>query len=270
MNTAIKQGSTVASGIRAGWLVCMLLLVAFPAWGQPPASAKAAFDNYARTVEARLAAQHRSAAFLAPADDAALRRGETDIQQVDAPDIPGAMLHHWRATAFLPGVTAAQFEHLIRGYPDYPRLFAPQIVSARVLAQHGDHYQVQMRVRQRHVITVVMDTAYDIVYTHAAPDRGYTASHSTRIDEIADAGTPDERVLGPGEEHGFLWRQNTYWTWQPSPGGLTVQVESLTLTRGIPQALAWAITPFLESVPRDSIDFTMGRIRDGLKAHTGQ
>ena len=64
-------------------------------------------------------------------------------------------------------------------------------------------------------------------------------------------------TLQPVEQHGFLWCQNTYWSWQERDGGLYLQLESLTLTRAIPTGLAWAARPFVESIPRDSLEFTL-------------
>jgi hypothetical protein len=71
--------------------------------------------------------------------------------------------------------------------------------------------------------------------------------------------------LGPGEEHGFLWRMNTYWSYEERDGGLCIQIESVTLSRSIPIGLGWAIGPFIESVPRDSLEFTLRATSDALR-----
>ena len=52
-----------------------------------------------------------------------------------------------------------------------------------------------MRVRQRHVITVVMDTVYDVTFGRLDAQHGYSISRSTRISEIDSPGTGGERVL---------------------------------------------------------------------------
>jgi hypothetical protein len=72
-------------------------------------------------------------------------------------------------------------------------------------------------------------------------------------------------VLGPGEEHGFLWRMNTYWSYEERDGGLYIQIESVSLSRSIPIGLGWAIGPFIESVPRDSLEFTLRATSDALR-----
>ena len=52
-----------------------------------------------------------------------------------------------------------------------------------------------MRVRQKHVITVVMDTSYDVSFGRLDAQHGYSVSRSTRISEIDSPGTRRERVL---------------------------------------------------------------------------
>jgi hypothetical protein len=117
-----------------------------------------------------------------------------------------------------------------------------------------------MRVRQKHVITVVMDTSYDVTFGH-----GESVSRSTQVEEIADAGTRDEHALSAADAHGFLWRQNTYWSYAERDGGLVLQVESVSLSRAIPHGLAWAVGPFVESVPKESLEFTLRSVCRALQ-----
>jgi hypothetical protein len=265
----IGGGSWAAAGL--------LLLLAAPAWvaAQPTPAATAAFNSYVERVEARLDAQHRAAGgFLAPVDFARLRRGELVIEQLTTGDqltsgageeLPGALLHDWRGTAFITGGKAADFERLMKDFAAYPRVYSPQVLTASILEHDGDHFQTTMRVRQKHVLTVVMDTTYDITFGRLDAQRGYSVTRSTKITEIDSPGMARERALGPGEEHGFLWRMNTYWSYEERDGGLYVQIESVTLSRSIPTGLGWAIGPFIESVPRDSLEFTLRATSDALR-----
>ena len=258
----------------------LLLLLSACATGtcEAPAAATAAFNAYAGKVESRLAEQHGSPnGFLVSVGsnietDQRLHRGELIIEQLTPAkehELPGAMLHHWRGTAFIRGATAADFEQLMKGFSGYPQRFSPQVVRAGVLLPRGekipDHFTASMRVRQRHVITVVMDTTYDISYGRLDPQHGYSASRSTRISEIASAGTAKEHALSDGEEHGFLWRQNIYWSYEERDGGLYIQVESISLTRSIPAGLGWIVQPYVESVPRESTEFTLRAAYNALR-----
>ena len=181
--------------------------------------------------------------------------------------LPGAMLHHWRGTAFAAGAKAADFERLMRDFNAYPQRYAPQVMSARVISQHGDSYRTTMRVRQKHVITVVMDMTYDITFGRLNPQHGFSISRSTQVSEINSPGTSKERALSSSEEHGFLWRLNTYWSYEERDDGLYMQIESVSLTRSIPVGLGWAVGPFVESVPRESLEFTLRATCDALLKH---
>ncbi len=246
--------------------------------GEPTAAAQSAFNSYSAAVESRLVQQHKSQnRFLAydrgDAEDAeaSLHQGKMIIERVTEPigpslhgELTGAMLHHWRGTAFAPGATAADFERLMRDFNSYPQHFAPQVVQAKVCSERSGIMQVWMRIRQKHVITVVMDTNYDITFGQLDQRHGYSISRSTRVDEIASPGTRTEHPLSAGEEHGFLWRLNTYWSYEERDGGLYLQVEAVSLTRSIPSGLGWAIGPYVASIPRESLEFTLNSAKQAL------
>ena len=257
---------------RIGFVLCGLLICLAThglVVAEAPPAAVSAFKSYIGTVESRLAQQHRTQnGFIAPVEigeeaEMRLRGGELIIEKQTpsaGAELSGAMLHHWRGTAFAPGAKAADFERLMREFGSYPRYFSPQVLQTKVLTQRDDHFQTVMRVRQRHVITVVMDTVYDINFGRLDAQHGYSVSRSTRVSEIESPGGSSERVLSPREEHGFLWCLNTYWSYEERDGGLYMQIESVSLTRSIPTGLGWAIGPFVESVPRESLEFTLGAV----------
>ena len=242
-------------------------------FAEAPAAALPAFDQYVSGVDARLANQHRSPAnFLARASgtevEKRLRQGELIVERISpasGAEPPGAMLHHWRGTAFAAGATAADFERLMRDFGGYPKYFSPQVVQAKVISQAGDRFQTVMRVRQKHVITVVMDTTYDVNFSRLDARHGYSISRSTQISEIDSPGTSRERALSKKEEHGFLWRMTTYWSYEERDGGVYMQIESVSLSRSIPTGLGWAVGPFMESVPRESLEFTLRSVCNALR-----
>jgi len=255
--------------VQTAGAVLLLAMAAGLAAEEPTPDALAGFQTYADRVESRLAKQHESEdSFLAPVDRARLRRGEVVIEQLtpaNGVELPGALVHDWRGTAFLPGVTLADYERLLQDFEAYPRHWAPEVVRANELEQQGDHYQMTMRVVQHHILTVVTDGTYDVTFGQLDAHHGYCTSRSTQISEIDAAGTAKERALTPSEEHGFLWRMNTYWSYEERDGGLYLQIESVSLTRSIPTGLGWLIGPFVESVPRESLEFTLQATRDALK-----
>jgi hypothetical protein len=243
------------------------------AMAEPTPAAVSAFDGYVHSVESRLARQHQSrngflAPPLTPQDEQRLRKGELIIEPITpltGLPLSEALLHDWRGTAFAAGAKAADFERLMRNINGYPQYFSPQVLQARVLAQQGDHLQALMRIRQKHVLTVVLDTSYDINFGRLDAQRGYSISRSTKISEIDSPGAAGEHALGPSEEHGFLWRLNSYWTYEERDGGLYLQIESVSLTRAVPNGLNWIIQPFIEKIPRESLEFTLRSTCNALR-----
>jgi hypothetical protein len=267
----MKTGKRIEKQIV--WMVWIALGVfAMQAWcvAGPTSAANSAFNAYVVNLEGRLQRQHGGTQdFLAATSPEALRRlhaGELIVEQLTPSglDTPGAMLHHWRGTAFVAGARADDFERLMRDFTAYPQRYAPQVVRARLLSHEGDHYAALLRVRQHHVLTVVMDTTYDVTFGRLDARHGYSASRSTRSVEIEGAGTAHERELRADEEHGFLWRLNSYWSYAEADGGLYMQIESVSLTRDVPRGLGWIVSPFVQSIPRESLEFTLSATRNAL------
>jgi hypothetical protein len=264
--------------VKVALLLSALLLVPVCLQAQPGPDAVSGFNSYIAGLESRLESQHASPSqFLAPLEstaqgEARLRSGELVIEQLSpspAAELPGALLHHWRGTAFAPGAKAADFERLMKNFDAYLQRFSPQVLQARTLSHSGngnpDQFRVWMRVRQQHIITIVMDTTYNVTFARLDSRHGYSISRSTGISEIDSPGTASERALPPGEDHGMLWRLNTYWSYEERGDGLYMQVETVSLTRSIPRGLGWVVGPYVESVPRESLEFTLRSACNALK-----
>jgi hypothetical protein len=255
--------------LQTSGAVLLLAMATGLAAEKPTPEALAGFQTCVDRVEARLAKQHGSQdSFLAPVDRARLKDGQFVIEQLTPAtgvELPGALIHDWRGTAFLPGATLADYERVLRDFEAYPRHWAPEVVQVSMLQQQGDHYQVAMRMMQHHIFTVVLDATYDVTFSRLDAQHGSSVSRSTKIAEIEAPGTARERALDADEEHGFLWRMNTYWSYEERDGGLYIQIESITMTRSVPTGLGWAIGPFIESIPRQSLEFTLRATRDALK-----
>jgi hypothetical protein len=109
----------------------------------------------------------------------------------------------------------------------------------------------------------VLDTEYDI-HSELTGAGGHSSSRSTHIWQIAKVGTKDQRRLPEGNDDGFLWRLNSYWSFLEVPDGLLIECEAVSLTRDVPPGLAWLITPVIEEMPRESLTFTLNATRNAL------
>jgi hypothetical protein len=136
--------------------------------------------------------------------------------------------------------------------------------ESKLLARDDDTFRVYLRFFMKKVITVVVNSEHEARFTRGGRDRAQSRIYSTRIAEVEAPDTPQEREKPVGQDGGYLWRLYTYWRFLERDGGTYVQCESITLTRGIPVGLGWLIRPFVTSIPRESLEFTLATTRRTL------
>ena len=266
--------------------LAVVLLIAFPAAGEQlkPATV-AAFNEYVSQTEQRMSTEVNSGRFLwidtvPPLQrddyDARLRKGEVITKQLQTLEegrtihVPDGLIHHWIGLVFIPGASLANTVALLQDYDQQHKFYAPEVERSRLIRRTGDNFHVYLRLRRKKVVTVVLNTEYDVHYTMLGNDRAYARSYSTRIAEVDHAGGAIETEKPIGNDSGFLWRLNSYWRFWQRDGGTYVQLEAISLTRDIPTGLGWLIRPLVTSVPQESLQFTLSHTRVSLSAHPAQ
>ena len=239
----------------------------------------AAFDHYVELSELRMSQELNSGPFLRvdglpqsqrDTDYQQLKRGEviTDrLQTLDhgaAISVPHGLIHHWIGAIFIPGATLAQTLAFLEEYDNQYKFYAPEVQRSKLVHRNGNQFRVFLRLQKKKLITVILNTNYDVKYTLLATDRATSDSHSTRIAEVENPGKPNESEKPVGNDNGFLWRLNSYWRFLQRDGGTYVQLEAISLTRDIPIGLSWFVSPFVTSIPKESLVFTLTRTREAL------
>jgi hypothetical protein len=236
----------------------------------------AAFDRYVKAAETETAARVEFLrldglpAALRRARQDELRAGMLHIERLTTLDggreipVPDGLMHHWVGTVFAPGASVEQALSILQDYDKHAEIYRPAVVQSRLLSRNGDRFRMFLRFSMTKVITVVVNTEHDAQFYRDGPDRARSRIYSTRIAQVENAGEPDERELPVGRDGGYLWRLNTYWRVLQRDGGTYVQCESISLTRGIPFGFGWLIQPFVTSIPRESLEFTLNTTRTTL------
>ena len=241
----------------------------------------AAFDAYVRVAEERIKSEVQQAGrflYLDTLGDArrsaalsAVRRGEVVVEALamkdrgKAIDIPRGRVHHWVGVAFVPGASLDQTVKLLQDYDRHADVYKPAVQRSKILSRDGDRFRVFLRFYQKKGISVTVNSEHEAEFLRAGADRVHSRIHSTRIAEVEAPGTPAEKEKPVGRDGGYLWRLNTYWRFLQRDGGTYIQCESITLTRDIPMGFGWLVGPFVNSIPRESLAFTMERTRDALR-----
>lgn len=203
---------------------------------------------------------------------AKLQHGEVFVTRVETRDAsggeiaaPGGLIHHWLGIVLVPGASVRQVLDVVQDYNRHQDYYKPDVAASRLMSRHGDDFHVFLRFREKKVITVTLNTEHDVSYKQLDAAHWYSRSVSTRIQEVEDAGQPGEHELTVGHDGGYLWRINTYWRFEARDNGVYVQCESVSLTRDIPTGLGWLIGPFVTSIPRESLERTLGNTRAAVK-----
>jgi hypothetical protein len=257
----------------------LLLPAAAPAAELKPQTG-AAFDRYIRLTDARVQTELGGGApFLAvdalPPPErskvyARLQRGDVVVESLETREgnrsiaVPDGMIHHWRGTAFIPGATLRQAVALLQDYDNHHHVYPDDILASRLLERQGDRFRIFLRFHKKKLVRVVLNTEHEAWYFPLDASRLHTRSHTTRIAEVEDAGTPREREKPVGDDSGFLWRLNSYWRLLQRDGGVYVQLEAVSLTRDVPTGLGWLIGRYIREVPRESLTSTLSTTRRAL------
>lgn len=208
---------------------------------------------------------------------AELHGGAVKIKRLETRDAgqripcPHGLIHHWVGVVFIPGATLDDVLHVLQDYDHHAEYYSPDVQRSKLLAHNGDAFLVFLRFRRKKIITVVLNTEHQVHYTRLDTTRAASRSSAIRIAEVENADKPDEREKTPGDDGGYLWRMETWWRIAARDGGIYLQCESASLTRDIPAGLGWLVGPFVNSIPRESLTFTLEATRRQLgKQHREQ
>lgn len=283
MTPHVRRRRAKRTATRRVALLLAALLGAEPAAAvrlQP--SSQETFARYVRLTDARVESEVASAnGFLwpdyLPADKkqaayARLKKGEVVIEALETLDRGKkiedghSLIHHWVGVVFIPGAKLDAVLGVIQDYDRHAEIYKPDVVHSKLLAHKGTSYRTQVRFLKKKVITVVTDTDHEVRYYPLSASRVHSRTWTTRVQQVENSGGKNEKLLPPGDDDGYLWQLNTWWRFEEKDGGVFVQCESVTLTRDIPTGLGWLIGPFVKSIPRDSIQFTLETTRQAVLA----
>jgi hypothetical protein len=175
--------------------------------------------------------------------------------------VPAGTLHHWRGSVFIPDVDLETVLAQVR-YPAQQEDLQEDVLESRILEESGDSLRIYLKLVRSKIVTVTYNTEHAIEYQRHGEGLASSRSIATKVAELDQAGTPAEREKPEGKDRGFLWKLNSYWRYQQVDGGVLVECESLTLSRGVPAILAPFVKPMINGVARESMQRTLSSMRD--------
>ena len=243
------------------------LMVAAFLCGAPPISgfadltpeAQKAFERYVAAAETRIGTAPR---IRAP-EGQKIVTAQTALEGGKEIKVPGGLVQDLLGSIFLPHLTIPQVRAVMQAYPDYKRVFAPEVIESKILKHDGDRYQVFLRLYKKQIVTVVLNSTYDVRYSAADPRHLAVDSRSTRIAEVRRPKDSYDDEYPVGRDTGFLWKLNSYWRFAEADGGVYAECEAISLSRDVPFGLGF-IRKFVERFPRESMDSTLESLRRAM------
>jgi hypothetical protein len=168
-------------------------------------------------------------------------------------DVPGGLVHHWTAAAFLRGTTLQQGLAVSSAFANYHAVYKA-VIRSRLLRRDGDRYSVLMRLEEGEAgVRAILDVRSTVEYFYPSTGVALVVSLSDEIREVQNAGGRDERLLPAGRDSGYLWRAGTFTYFREQADGLYVETQTIGLSRAFPPLLGWIIEPIARRIGRRSV-----------------
>jgi hypothetical protein len=207
------------------------------------------FENYIAEFEKTDLAAFNTSGKLWIDDEsgkkAAFDAGKQVVEPRENKDVANGSIHHFTGVMHVPGGTIEAIRRVMQDYPKYPYYFRPD-VTAGAGEQMPDstpadeHFHSKLQINQSTLwISVGYLTVYDTHYIRLDPNRWVSKSTSLSIKELVDPANASGPTYPEGDDHGFLWKTNTYWFVRQRNGGVDFEANSITISRPAPAGFGW-------------------------------
>ncbi len=222
------------------------------------------FEQYAKSVEAQLGERRQGQkSFLDLEDDPASKQkvlaGQFSIRELPNGQpiaIKDGLIHDWLGAVYIPHASIAQVLDVLRDFNRHKEIY-PEIADSRTIRQSGNNVTGFWRLQRKGIVPVILNVEQDVYYQQISPERWTCRAYARKITEVDTNLFTWGRKFPPGEGHGYLWRLYAYWSLESFNGGVLGECRTLSLSRDIPEGLAWAVGPYVQKTPYESLLSTL-------------
>jgi hypothetical protein len=265
----------MAMTTRTALAILLLLSATLSQAAEPKQETLQAWDDYILSVNASMADRAAGTRPFLWADDMPetqrrVQHGELAVTNHDPRKVPQGMIHHWAGAMFVPNVTLDQVMRVVNNYDSYSEMYKPLIRKTAVLERDGDTVKLNVLAVQKALsVTAAVETDEEIQITRPAPNRICIKADSVRMREIADYGQLNEHPYPEARRPGYVWRAVIVQRLEERDGGVYIELETVSLSRGIPIEVRWLIKPLTDDLPRrmmtDMLNATRAAVQQQAK-----
>ncbi len=232
------------------------------------------FDGYSQKVESQLKERWSGKAnFLFIEDDpenrARVLAGNLFVRRMSPGEQPvsisGGLIHDWLGAVFIPNTTVERVVAVLEDF-DHHKDFYHAVTDSHTLHRSDHDVTGSWHLEQKGLVPVVLDVEQEVRYSPLSPGKWKGQAYARKIIETDTGLFAHGRKFNLGEGHGYLWRLYSYWSLESINGGVLAECRTLSLSRDIPPALAWAVAPYAEKMPQDSLTATLKGTRKAASA----
>ena len=230
------------------------------------------FQRYAQSVEAQIDERWQGKKnFLAiedyPAKLQEVLAGEFSIQELpngSPVEVKDGLIHDWIGAVYIPHTSMERVLEVLRDFDSHKKIY-PEVADSRTIRRNGNDVTGYWRLQRKGLVPVILNVEQDAHYQQVSPGKWTCRAYARNITEVDATLFKRGHQYPPGEGHGYLWRLYAYWSLESYRDGVLGECRTLSLSRDIPEGLAWAVGPYVQKTPYESLLSTLQGTRKAAK-----
>ena len=178
-------------------------------------------------------------------------------------DVAEGFIYHWIGAELIPNAKVVAVERVLEDYDRYTRIYAPdcKLAEAKKIGPHS--YDVRLITVR--IETIGLHFAFDmhsrVEYRHEHGD-SLIESRSYLIRESDSGHAPYTDLMPEGNDHGILWRLNSYWRLRQMGTSVYAECQAISLSR----RPLFGTVGQVKNRAKESLGFTLRKTRDQATA----
>ena len=175
-------------------------------------------------------------------------------------EVTNGLIHDWIGAVYMPNANMERVLAILQDFDNHKNIY-PEVADSRLIRRNGNDLTGYWRLQQKGIVPAVFNVEQDASYQQLAPGKWKCQAYARNITEIDMSLFTRGRKFPLGQGHGYLWRLYAYWSLESFQGGVLAECRTVSLSRDIPPALSWAVSPYVDKMPQDSLASTMKHTR---------
>ncbi len=235
-----------------------------------------AWDAYIRTANVQMVDRTRGR-FLwvdeVPDRSHSVRDGKilvSPIGQQNPKPVPNGLIHDWIGATFLPDAKLEDALSTARDYGHYKEFYKPTVIDSKSLGTVGtcDNYWMLLANHEA-IASTALEGEYQACYYRLDDRRWYSIAHTTRLREIRHYDQPGAQELPSDQGSGYIWRIYSFARFEERDGGVYVELEVIVLSRDIPVAARWVVSPIVRWISKNAMLTSLRQMEEAIDTTAG-